>query len=323
MCPTSSGSNSAQMPRPERKSGIPDSVEMPAPVSATARCERVEEVAEPTHIVGHRRKDAPSAHPMLARVRTTLDRSIPDAYPFLQRVRVRFAETDAMGVAHHGSYLPWLEEARVGYLRDRGHPYTAVRAGGYDIAVVECHVRYRPPAVFEDQLAVHCLLAPPARRDVRDRLPGPPRRRGDRDRGHGPRLPGVGHGPPAPATRLGTRHLDGVALESEGEPASRSLAAPDGCRPPSPSPAAPRSTVKLAVAVVRARAPSRSTRDKIRFRWVSGFHNVRRVSGPTFTKIESRDRGTVARAFTKTGRYRLVCTIHRNLGMFLTVRVKA
>ena len=64
-------------------------------------------------------------------------------------------------------------------------------------------------------------------------------------------------------------------------------------------------------------------RDKIRFRWVTGFHNVRRVSGPTFKKIGSRDRGTVTRAFTKTGRYRLVCSIHRNLGMFLTVRVKA
>jgi acyl-CoA thioester hydrolase len=100
---------------------------------------------------------------MLAGVRTTLEPSLdPGAYPFAQTVRVRFAETDAMGVAHHASYLPWLEEARVAYLRDRGHPYTAVRAEGYDIAVVECHVRYRLPALFEDQLAVHCLVAPPA-----------------------------------------------------------------------------------------------------------------------------------------------------------------
>jgi plastocyanin len=63
--------------------------------------------------------------------------------------------------------------------------------------------------------------------------------------------------------------------------------------------------------------------DKIRFRWVTGFHNVRRVSGPAFKKIASRDRGAVTRAFTRTGRYRLVCSIHRDLGMFLTVRVKA
>ena len=63
--------------------------------------------------------------------------------------------------------------------------------------------------------------------------------------------------------------------------------------------------------------------EKIRFRWVTGFHNVRRVSGPSFTRISSRDSGTVKRTFTKVGRYRLVCSIHRDLGMFLTVRVKA
>jgi plastocyanin len=63
--------------------------------------------------------------------------------------------------------------------------------------------------------------------------------------------------------------------------------------------------------------------DRIRFRWVSGFHNVRRVSGPVFKKIASRQGGSVTRTFTRTGRYRLVCSIHRNLGMFLTVRVKA
>ncbi len=56
---------------------------------------------------------------------------------------------------------------------------------------------------------------------------------------------------------------------------------------------------------------------------MAGFHNVRRVSGPSFTRISSRDRGSVKRTFTKVGRYRLVCSIHRDLGMFLTVRVKA
>ena len=62
--------------------------------------------------------------------------------------------------------------------------------------------------------------------------------------------------------------------------------------------------------------------DAIRFRWASGLHNIRRVSGPAFTRIKSRDRGTVRRAFTRVGTYRLVCTLHRDLGMYLTVRVK-
>ena len=92
-------------------------------------------------------------------MRTTLEPSLdPAAYPFVTHVRVRFAETDAMGVAHHGSYLPWLEEARVAYLRHTGHPYTAVRADGFDIAVVECHVRYRASALFHAGLAVVILL---------------------------------------------------------------------------------------------------------------------------------------------------------------------
>ena len=62
--------------------------------------------------------------------------------------------------------------------------------------------------------------------------------------------------------------------------------------------------------------------DGIRFRWISGLHNIRRVSGPSFTKIRSRDRGTVRRTFPTAGRYRLVCTLHRDLGMYLTVRVR-
>jgi plastocyanin len=62
--------------------------------------------------------------------------------------------------------------------------------------------------------------------------------------------------------------------------------------------------------------------DGIRFRWISGLHNIRRVSGPSFAKVKSRDRGVVRRVFGTVGRYRLVCTLHRDLGMYLTVRVR-
>jgi acyl-CoA thioester hydrolase len=50
-------------------------------------------------------------------------------YRFSHQLRTRFAETDAMGIIHHGAYLPYLEEARVAYLRHLGHPYDEVRAG--------------------------------------------------------------------------------------------------------------------------------------------------------------------------------------------------
>ena len=90
-------------------------------------------------------------------------------YVFSHSLRVRFAETDAMGIVHHGRYLPYLEEARVEYLRAIGHPYTAVQAdaddvdlasdgrlsSGRDFAVLECRLRYRSPLRFDDVVTVH------------------------------------------------------------------------------------------------------------------------------------------------------------------------
>jgi acyl-CoA thioester hydrolase len=82
-----------------------------------------------------------------------------DAYPFVHRLRVRFAETDAMGIVHHAAYLPYLEEARVEYLRAMGHPYLEVRAEGVDFAVLEATVSYLAPLRFDDVVDVHVLLA--------------------------------------------------------------------------------------------------------------------------------------------------------------------
>ncbi len=80
------------------------------------------------------------------------------AFPFRRPIRVRFAETDAMGVVHHASYLAYLEEARVAFLRARGRPYPDIRAAGLDIAVVEVQVRYRAPLRFDDVVEVHVRL---------------------------------------------------------------------------------------------------------------------------------------------------------------------
>jgi acyl-CoA thioester hydrolase len=78
----------------------------------------------------------------------------PGDYPFVHRVRTRFAETDAMGIIHHAAYLLYLEEARVEYLRQLGHPYDEVRRGGLNFAVLEAAVRYRLPLRFDDQVDV-------------------------------------------------------------------------------------------------------------------------------------------------------------------------
>jgi acyl-CoA thioester hydrolase len=85
----------------------------------------------------------------------TLD---PADYSFTHRLRTRFAETDAMGIIHHAAYLPYLEEARVEYLRAIGHPYDSVRAGdgadGREFPVLEVAVQYRQPLRFDDEVDV-------------------------------------------------------------------------------------------------------------------------------------------------------------------------
>ena len=93
-------------------------------------------------------------------MRTSVEPSLDAAtYPFAQRIRVRFAETDAMGIVHHSQYLLYFEEARVAFLRHVGHPYDEVRAEGVEMAVLEASVRYRKPLEFDDVFDVHVTIA--------------------------------------------------------------------------------------------------------------------------------------------------------------------
>jgi acyl-CoA thioester hydrolase len=79
-------------------------------------------------------------------------------------LRVRFAETDAMAVAHHAAYLPYFETARVEYLRALGHPYRELRErDGLEFAVVGVELRYHAPLRFDDAFTVSCALVDRAR----------------------------------------------------------------------------------------------------------------------------------------------------------------
>lgn len=69
-------------------------------------------------------------------------------------VRVRYAETDAMGVAYHANYLVWFEVGRTALLEELGYPYAQLEADGIILPVAECHVRYRVPARYDDILIV-------------------------------------------------------------------------------------------------------------------------------------------------------------------------
>ena len=78
-----------------------------------------------------------------------------EGFNFATEVRVRFADTDAQGVAHNSNYFVWFEIARVDYLRAFAGGYGRLRAEGIEALVLESHARFRAPALFDDLLRVH------------------------------------------------------------------------------------------------------------------------------------------------------------------------
>ena len=82
-----------------------------------------------------------------------------EGYGFSVPVRVRFADTDAQGIAHNSAYNVWFEVARVEYLRAFAGGYQALRDRGFEAIVLESFCRYRIPVRFDDELVVHtrCL----------------------------------------------------------------------------------------------------------------------------------------------------------------------
>jgi acyl-CoA thioester hydrolase len=81
-----------------------------------------------------------------------------DGFRFSTDVQVRFAETDAQGVAHNANYVIWFEVARVAYLAEYAGGYSAIREQGLESFVLESHVRYRQPAHFDDRLEIHARV---------------------------------------------------------------------------------------------------------------------------------------------------------------------
>jgi acyl-CoA thioester hydrolase len=68
---------------------------------------------------------------------------------------VRFAETDAQGIANNAEYLVWFEVARVDYLARFRGGYSSLREEGVEAMTIETHVRHLKPARFDDRLKVH------------------------------------------------------------------------------------------------------------------------------------------------------------------------
>jgi acyl-CoA thioester hydrolase len=73
-------------------------------------------------------------------------------------VRVRFGETDLMGIVHHATYISYFEVGRVEYMRRRGLDYHSWTELGIHLPVVEAHVRYRKSARFDELLCIETRL---------------------------------------------------------------------------------------------------------------------------------------------------------------------
>jgi acyl-CoA thioester hydrolase len=76
-------------------------------------------------------------------------------FAFSTDVKVRFAETDAQGIAHHANYLVWFEVARIEYLARFGGGYAQLQAEGIEALTLDARVTYRAPARFDDRLTIY------------------------------------------------------------------------------------------------------------------------------------------------------------------------
>jgi acyl-CoA thioester hydrolase len=74
------------------------------------------------------------------------------------RLRVRYAETDQMGVVYHSNYLIWCEIGRTDYIRALGRPYTELERDGVALAVAEATMRCHAPARYDDVIRIETTL---------------------------------------------------------------------------------------------------------------------------------------------------------------------
>jgi len=81
-----------------------------------------------------------------------------DRFVSQSRFRVRYAETDAMRIVHHSSYIVWFEEGRSEYMRQLGFPYTRLEEQGLYLAVTELRARYLRAARYDEEVVVETSI---------------------------------------------------------------------------------------------------------------------------------------------------------------------
>lgn len=74
------------------------------------------------------------------------------------QVRVRYSETDQMGVVYHGNYIPYFEIGRVEWLRDKGVSYKSMEENGIALPIVSMTLNYKKPARYDDLLNIKTIF---------------------------------------------------------------------------------------------------------------------------------------------------------------------
>lgn len=74
------------------------------------------------------------------------------------QVRVRYSETDQMGVVYHGNYIPYFEIGRVEWLRNKGISYKKMEESGIALPIVNMNINYKKSAVYDELLTVHTVF---------------------------------------------------------------------------------------------------------------------------------------------------------------------
>ncbi len=82
---------------------------------------------------------------------------MPDSHD--TTIRVRYAETDRMGLLHHANYFVYFEQARTEMLRSRGVSYRDIEDSGHLLVIVEIGCKFRKPAYYDDLLTIRTTVA--------------------------------------------------------------------------------------------------------------------------------------------------------------------
>lgn len=88
---------------------------------------------------------------------------------FESRLRVRYKETDAMGIAHHGNYITWFEVGRTDLCRQLDWTYREIEASGFFLIVTELGCRYRLAYRYDDEVVIRTFVEEASRRHIRFR----------------------------------------------------------------------------------------------------------------------------------------------------------